>query len=123
LIESLLTIARILAPGAAWKVRGVRERSAEVAPTQQGKPMNLLYVLLFGLVVGAVARLLVPGKDPGGWITSIVLGILGSFVGEYVGRFLGVSGEGRPAGFLMSVVGAVLLLLGYRLLMRRQASA
>lgn len=84
--------------------------------------MNLLFVLLFGLIVGAVARWLVPGKDPGGWLTSIVLGILGSFVGEYVGRMLGVSGDERPAGFLMSVVGAVLLLLGYRLLARRPAS-
>ena len=78
--------------------------------------MDLLLVLLFGLLVGVAARLLVPGREPGGWITSIVLGILGSFVGAYVGRFLGVSGDGRFAGFLMSVVGAVVLLLGYRLL-------
>jgi uncharacterized membrane protein YeaQ/YmgE (transglycosylase-associated protein family) len=85
--------------------------------------MDLLFVLLFGLLVGAAARFLVPGREPGGWITSIVLGILGSFVGAYVGRFLGVSGDGRFGGFLMSVVGAVLLLLGYRLLVRRQAAA
>ena len=79
--------------------------------------------LHLALLVGIVAKVLVPGKDPGGWIASIVLGILGSFVGEYVGRFLGVSGDGRPTGFLMSVVGAVLLLLAYRLIVKRTASA
>jgi uncharacterized membrane protein YeaQ/YmgE (transglycosylase-associated protein family) len=84
--------------------------------------MDVLFVLLFGLLVGAAARFLVPGREPGGWLTSIALGIVGSFVGDYVGRVLGVSGDGRPAGFLMSVVGAVLLLLGYRLVVRRQAS-
>ena len=85
--------------------------------------MDVLFVLLFGLLVGAAPRFLVPGKEPGGWLTSIALGILGSFVGDYVGRVLGVSGDGRPVGFLMSVVGAVLLLLAYRLVVRRQASA
>jgi uncharacterized membrane protein YeaQ/YmgE (transglycosylase-associated protein family) len=86
------------------------------------KLVDLIFVLLFGLVVGVVARWIVPGKEPGGWLTSIALGILGSFVGNFVGRFFGISGEGRSTGFLMSVVGAVLLLLGYRLLTSRAAS-
>jgi len=85
--------------------------------------MNVLFVLLFGLVVGVIARWLVPGKEPGGWIVSIALGILGSVVGGFVGRFLGVSGEGQPAGFLMSVAGAVLLLVGYHFIAERRASA
>ena len=85
--------------------------------------MNVLLLLLFGLIVGVLARWLVPGKEPGGWIASILLGILGSFVGGYVGRFLGVSGEGEPVGFLMSVAGAVLLLLGYHFIADRRASA
>ena len=85
--------------------------------------MNVLMLLLFGLMVGVLARWLVPGKEPGGWIASIVLGILGSFVGGYVGRLLGVSGEGEPAGFLLSVAGAVLLLVGYHFIAERRASA
>jgi len=85
--------------------------------------MNLILVLLFGLVVGVVARLIVPGREPGGWITSIVLGVLGSFVGGWMGRVLGVAGEGQMAGFVMSVVGAVVLLLGYHFIVRSRASA
>jgi uncharacterized membrane protein YeaQ/YmgE (transglycosylase-associated protein family) len=85
--------------------------------------MSFLMVLLFGLIVGVLARWLVPGREPGGWIASIVLGVLGSFVGGYVGRFLGVSRDGEPAGFLMSVAGAVLLLVGYHFIAERRASA
>ena len=85
--------------------------------------MNVLLLLLFGLIVGVLARWLVPGKEPGGWLASIVLGILGSVVGGYVGRFLGVSAEGEPAGFLLSVAGAVLLLAGYHFITERRASA
>ena len=85
--------------------------------------MNFLFVLLFGLIVGVLARWLVPGKEPGGWIASIVIDILGSFDGGYVGRLLGVSGEGEPAGFLLSVAGAVLLLVGYHFIADRRASA
>lgn len=55
-------------------------------------------------------------------MTSLALGVLGSFVGDAIGRFMGVSGEGRSLGFLMSVAGAVLLLLGYRLIAPRQPS-
>jgi uncharacterized membrane protein YeaQ/YmgE (transglycosylase-associated protein family) len=84
--------------------------------------MNLLLVLLFGLVVGVVARLLVPGREPGGWITSILLGIFGSFVGGWLGRLMGVSAEGQPAGFVMSVIGAVVLLLGYHFFIRGRVS-
>ena len=84
--------------------------------------MNLLLVLLFGLVVGVVARLVVPGREPGGWITSILLGIFGSFVGGWLGRLMGVSAEGQPAGFVMSVVGAVVLLLGYHFFIRGRVS-
>ena len=85
--------------------------------------MDLLFVLLSGLVVGVIARWLVPGRESGGWITSIMLGVLGSFVGGWLGRLLGVSGEGQAAGFLMSVFGAAVLLLGYHFIVRRRASA
>jgi uncharacterized membrane protein YeaQ/YmgE (transglycosylase-associated protein family) len=82
--------------------------------------MELLLVLLFGLVVGIVARLIVPGREPGGWIASIGLGVAGSFLGTYLGRLFGLYQEGQPAGFLMSVVGAALLLLGYHALIKRR---
>jgi uncharacterized membrane protein YeaQ/YmgE (transglycosylase-associated protein family) len=84
--------------------------------------MDLLYFLLFGLVVGAIARLLVPGRESGGWITSILIGVLGSFVGGFLGRGLGWYSAGQPAGFVLSLLGAVLLLIAYHLVARRVAA-
>jgi uncharacterized membrane protein YeaQ/YmgE (transglycosylase-associated protein family) len=76
---------------------------------------NLLWELIIGLIVGAVAKLLMPGKDPGGiWIT-MALGIAGSIVATYLGQVIGWYGEGQTAGFIMSVVGAIVLLVVYRL--------
>jgi len=73
-------------------------------------------MLIVGLVVGAVAKLLMPGPDPGGMIITILLGIAGSIVAGFLGRSLGWYGEGAPAGFIASVVGAILLLAVYRAL-------
>lgn len=75
-------------------------------------------VLVIGLLVGAIAKLLMPGKDPGGCIVTILLGIAGAFVGTWIGRLF--MGEGYIAGWIMSVVGAMILLLIYRLLFRRK---
>ena len=83
--------------------------------------MNLIWTLIIGLLVGIVAKLLMPGKDPGGFIITILLGIAGSFVATLLGRGLGLYTVGAAAGFLMSVVGAILLLLLYRLLTRSSA--
>ena len=83
--------------------------------------MHLLFFLLFGLVVGAIARFLVPGRESGGWFTSMVIGVLGSFVGGFLGRGLGFA-DTRPAGFLLSLLGAVLLLVAYHLVGRRGAT-
>jgi len=77
--------------------------------------------ILFGLIVGVIAKLLMPGRDPGGFIITIVLGIAGSLVGGFTGRALGLYGPGQPAGFLMSVLGAILILFLYRVLARRAA--
>jgi uncharacterized membrane protein YeaQ/YmgE (transglycosylase-associated protein family) len=71
---------------------------------------------LFGLVVGIVAKLLLPGRDPGGFIVTALIGMAGGWLGGWIGRALGWYDEGHPAGFGMSVVGAMLLLLAYRLL-------
>jgi len=85
--------------------------------------ISLLWECLIGLVVGAVAKLLMPGKDPGGiWIT-MALGILGSIVATYLGRVVGWYQEGQSAGFLMSVIGAILLLTIYRFIRGKKASA
>ncbi len=75
----------------------------------------ILWTLVIGLVVGAIAKLLMPGRDPGGCIITILLGIAGAFVAGYLGRVLGWYEPGQPAGFIASVVGAMLLLLIYRM--------
>lgn len=83
--------------------------------------MYWLWVVLIGLVVGAVAKLLMPGKDPGGFIVTILLGIAGSFVGTWIGRAVGWYQEGQSAGFIVSVLGALLLLAVYHFFRRRTA--
>jgi uncharacterized membrane protein YeaQ/YmgE (transglycosylase-associated protein family) len=76
--------------------------------------------IIFGLIVGAVAKLLMPGRDPGGFIVTILLGIAGAVLGGFIGRALGWYGEGDAAGFLMSLVGAVVLLAIYRMVIGRR---
>ena len=83
--------------------------------------MSLILFLVFGLIVGALARLIVPGREPGGWVISMLIGIVGSFVGGFLGRALGLYRDGEPAGFLMSLLGAVLMVVAYHALTRRRA--
>jgi uncharacterized membrane protein YeaQ/YmgE (transglycosylase-associated protein family) len=80
--------------------------------------MGVLGWILFGLVVGVIAKLIMPGRDPGGFIITILLGIAGALIGGFVGRAAGWYGPNEPAGFLMSLVGAVILLALYRMLVR-----
>ena len=82
--------------------------------------MHILWTILIGLVIGVVAKFLMPGRDPGGCIITILLGIAGSFVATYLGRALGLYGEGATAGFIMSVIGAMILLGIYRLIAKRR---
>ena len=77
--------------------------------------------ILFGLVVGALAKLVMPGRDPGGIIVTMLLGIAGALLGGFLGRAMGLYGPGEAAGFLMSFLGAVILLILYRMMMRRRA--
>jgi len=79
----------------------------------------MLWMILVGLLVGVVAKLLMPGRDPGGAVITILLGIGGSLVAGFLGRFIGWYGDGEPAGFIASVLGAILLLLVYRTLRGR----
>jgi uncharacterized membrane protein YeaQ/YmgE (transglycosylase-associated protein family) len=83
--------------------------------------MSIILFLVFGLAVGALARLIVPGREPGGWVVSMVIGIVGSFIGGLLGRMLNIYREGEPAGFVMSLLGAIVLVAGYHALARRRA--
>ena len=84
---------------------------------------SLLWTAIIGLVVGALAKLIMPGKDPGGiWITMII-GIAGSILATYIGQAIGWYQAGQGAGFIMSVVGAVVLLLIYRVIKGAAAKA
>jgi uncharacterized membrane protein YeaQ/YmgE (transglycosylase-associated protein family) len=84
--------------------------------------MQYVWMAIIGLIVGALAKLIMPGKDPGGIIVTMLLGIAGAFVGTFIGRALGLYQAGQAAGFLMSLVGAILLLVLYRLFFRRSAA-
>jgi uncharacterized membrane protein YeaQ/YmgE (transglycosylase-associated protein family) len=77
--------------------------------------MDVLIWIVFGLVVGVVAKFVMPGRDPGGMIITIVLGIVGALLGGWIGRALGVYQPGQPAGFIMAVIGAIVVLAVYRL--------
>jgi uncharacterized membrane protein YeaQ/YmgE (transglycosylase-associated protein family) len=83
--------------------------------------MSVIGWIVFGLVVGVIGKLLMPGRDPGGFILTIVLGIAGALLGGFVGRSLGMYGEGEPAGFVMAVIGSIVLLVIYRLVAGRRA--
>jgi len=82
--------------------------------------MAILGWILFGLVIGALAKLVMPGRDPGGIIVTMLLGIAGAVLGGFLGRVLGFYREGEAAGWIMSFVGAVVLLGIYRMVMRRR---
>ena len=81
--------------------------------------LSLVGTAIFGLVVGVIAKLVMPGKDPGGIVVTILLGVAGAFVGSFIGRALGWYAAGDGAGFIMSTLGAVLLLAVYRMSVTR----
>lgn len=81
--------------------------------------MNILWTILIGLAVGIIAKFLMPGRDPGGIIITILLGIAGSIVATYIGQHFGWYREGQPAGFIGAILGAILILIVYRLIKRR----
>ena len=85
--------------------------------------MNFLWMLIIGLIVGALAKFIMPGKDPGGMIVTILLGIAGAIVGGFVGRAVGLYEPGQPAGWFMSVIGAIILLAIYRVFVGKRTAA
>jgi uncharacterized membrane protein YeaQ/YmgE (transglycosylase-associated protein family) len=84
----------------------------------EGRSMAILSWIVFGLVVGIIAKLLMPGRDPGGFIVTMLLGIAGALIGGFIGRAMGFYGPGQSAGWIMSILGAVILLALYRMLVR-----
>jgi uncharacterized membrane protein YeaQ/YmgE (transglycosylase-associated protein family) len=84
--------------------------------------MTILWMIIIGFVIGLVARALMPGRDPAGFIMTAVLGIVGSLIAGYLGQALGLYRAGDPAGFLASVVGAMIVLFAYRAAVRGRST-
>ena len=84
--------------------------------------MHIIGWILFGLVVGIVAKFLMPGRDPGGFVITAILGIVGALVGGFVGRSIGWYGPGDPVGFVMAVIGSIIVLALYRVTRGRTAA-
>ena len=82
--------------------------------------MSIIWTILIGFIVGLLAKFVMPGRDPGGMILTIVLGIVGGVLGGWIGRVLGMYRTGEPVGFIMAVVGAVAVLAIYRLTLGSQ---
>jgi uncharacterized membrane protein YeaQ/YmgE (transglycosylase-associated protein family) len=85
--------------------------------------MTILATIIIGFIVGLLARFLMPGRDPGGFIVTTLIGIVGAFIGSWVGRAVGLYAPGEPAGFFMSLIGALILLFAYRAIAGRRAEA
>jgi len=81
--------------------------------------MSFLWMLLIGLLVGAIAKFLTPGRDPGGCLVTMILGVVGAMLAGYLGRSAGWYNEGEPVGFIAAVGGAILILLVFRLIKGR----
>ena len=84
--------------------------------------MGILWMVIIGFVVGLIARALMPGKDPAGFIVTCLLGIVGAFVGGFIGQALGLYAQGEAAGLIMSVIGAMLVLFIYRAAIGRRST-
>jgi uncharacterized membrane protein YeaQ/YmgE (transglycosylase-associated protein family) len=84
--------------------------------------MTILGWIFFGLIVGIIGKLLMPGRDPGGFVITTILGIVGALVGGFLGRVLGLYREGDPVGFVMAVIGSIILLVLYRMFATRSVA-
>ena len=82
--------------------------------------MEIIGTLVIGFIAGVVAKLLMPGKDPGGCIITILLGIVGAFVATYMGKLFGIYEPGNTAGFIGATLGAMLVLFLYRIILKKK---
>lgn len=83
--------------------------------------MGIIWTIIIGFIVGLVAKFLMPGRDPGGFVITVIIGIVGSILATYLGRALGMYQVGESAGFIAAVIGAVILLFLYRMVVGRRA--
>ena len=100
---------------------GIGAVTVDATPSKELEVLGLLWLLLIGLIAGALARAIVPGPDPMPWWQTIILGVIGSFVGGFIGSLLGDGDitDLNTSGIILSVVGAVIALLVYRMVRRR----
>ena len=84
--------------------------------------MHILYMLIIGLVIGALAKFIMPGKDPGGILITMLIGVAGALIAGFLGRSLGWYHDGESAGIIASIVGSLILLAGYRMVIGRRAA-
>jgi uncharacterized membrane protein YeaQ/YmgE (transglycosylase-associated protein family) len=93
-----------------------------ILPNKEASTMHIIGTIIIGFVVGALAKFIMLGKNPGGIIITILIGIAGSFVFAYLGKYLGIYHAGGVAGFIGSVIGAIILLIIYRLIKKEISS-
>ena len=89
--------------------------------TLKGDLMGIIWTLLIGLIVGLIARAVMPGEQKFGWIMTAVLGVAGSFLASFVGKAMGMYADGSPAGWIASVIGAVVLLVIYGMVQKKSS--
>jgi uncharacterized membrane protein YeaQ/YmgE (transglycosylase-associated protein family) len=82
--------------------------------------MSIIWAIVIGFIVGLIAKALMPGRDPGGFIVTALLGIVGAVVASWIGRAMGIYADGQAAGFIASVIGAIIVLFIYRLVVGRR---
>ena len=82
--------------------------------------MGVIGWIIFGLIVGIIAKFLMPGRDPGGFVITAIIGIVGALLGGYLGRAIGWYREGEPVGFVVAVIGSIVLLALYRIMVGRR---
>ena len=83
--------------------------------------MHIVWTIIIGFLAGAVAKLILPGKDPGGFIITTLIGIVGALIATYLGHLIGWYEVGQGAGFIGAIIGSIVLLLIYRLIKKKQA--
>ena len=83
--------------------------------------MSIIWTIIIGLIVGIVAKFLMPGRDPGGFVITAIIGIVGSVIATYLGQALGFYRQGQSAGFIAAVIGSIILLFLYRMVTGRKA--
>ena len=84
--------------------------------------MGIIWTIIIGLIVGIIAKFLMPGRDPGGFIITAIIGIVGSVIATFIGRTMGFYQVGESAGFIAAVLGAIILLAIYRMVVGKRSS-